>query len=72
MPIHNHYRMMEEENEQLKKHVDNMYGLINQYAKENNIQLAYNDIAERFVESIATYIVESKEDGQNSKEMSRG
>lgn len=52
---------MEEENGQMKNHVDNMYGLINQYAKENNIQLAYNDIAERFVESIATYIVDSEQ-----------
>lgn len=60
MDIHKNYRVMEEENEVMKKHVDKMYDLVNQYAKENGIKLAYNDHAEKFVESIATYIVVSQ------------
>lgn len=57
--IHKNYAAFEENNPEMKKHVDNMYDLVNQYAKENGIKLAYNDIAEVFVEAIATYIVDS-------------
>lgn len=60
MDIHKNYKVMEEENQVVKKYVDEMYDLVNQYAKENGIKLAYNDYAEKFVESIATYIVESQ------------
>lgn len=59
MNIHNNYAEMEENNSDMKNHVDAMYKLIDDYAKENHIKLAYNDDAERFVEAIATYIVES-------------
>jgi len=61
MPIHNHYEQMEENNLEMKRHVDNMYNLINDYAKENGIRLTYDDVAERFVEAIATYIVDSED-----------
>lgn len=57
--IHKNYARFEEQNVEMKKHVDAMYSLVNEYAKENGIKLAYNDIAEIFVEAIATYITES-------------
>lgn len=60
MAIHNHYAVLEEEQPAMKVHVDNMYNLINQYAKENEIPLTYGDYAEDLVEAIATYIVYSK------------
>lgn len=55
--IHKNYTEMTVED---VEHVDQMYKLINEYAKANGIKLAYNDIAEIFVEAIATYIVDSK------------
>lgn len=57
MSIHQNYEAMTEEQ---KKHVDKMYDLVNQYAKENGIKLAYDDTAEVFVEAIATYIKDSE------------
>jgi Skp family chaperone for outer membrane proteins len=60
MSIHNNYAKMEENNPEMKQHIDNMYDLVNNYAKENGISLAYDDRAERFVESLATYTVESE------------
>lgn len=45
----------------MKKHVDNMWQLISDYAKENNVQIAYDDRAENLVGDIATYILESQE-----------
>lgn len=60
MPIHKNYAEFEENNSEMVIHVNNMYKLINQYAKDNGIELAYDDRAEIFVEAIATYIVESK------------
>ncbi len=56
------YDRFEEQNGEMKAHVDNMYKLVNEYAKANSIILAYDDTAERFVEAIATYIVNSKGD----------
>jgi hypothetical protein len=64
--IHKNY--VEISNEMVK-HVDKMYGLINQYAKENGIKLAYDDRAEVLVEALATYIVES---GGNKDENGAG
>jgi transcription initiation factor TFIIIB Brf1 subunit/transcription initiation factor TFIIB len=57
MDIHKNYNAMSVED---KLHVDRMYDLVNKYAKEHGIKLAYNDTAEKFVEAIATYIVESR------------
>lgn len=37
-----------------------MYDLINQYAMEHGITIAYDDKAERLVETIATYIVDRR------------
>lgn len=54
------YDNFEENNQEMKKHVDAMYQLVNNYANKNRIKLAYDDTAERFVEAIATYIVDSK------------
>jgi ferredoxin-thioredoxin reductase catalytic subunit len=56
MGIHKNYVEISDE---MAKHVDKMYGLINQYAKKNGIKLAYDDRAEVLVEALATYIVES-------------
>ena len=61
MNIHKNYAMFEEQDITMKKHVDSIYNLVNDYAIKNDIQLNYNDDAERFVEAIATYIVESRE-----------
>lgn len=55
------YDRIEKENPELKQHIDNMYNLVNDYAKANGIRLAYDDTAERFVEAIAKYIVESED-----------
>lgn len=55
------YDNFEENNQEMKKHVDEMYKLVNNYANKNRITLAYDDTAERFVEAIATYIVNSQE-----------
>jgi hypothetical protein len=54
------YDNFEENNQEMKKHVDEMYKLVNNYANKNRITLAYDDTAERFVEAIATYIVNSQ------------
>jgi hypothetical protein len=59
--IHKNYARFEKQNPEMKKHVDSMYVLVNEYAKANGIKLAYNDIAEIFVEAIATYISDSAE-----------
>lgn len=56
------YDRIEAENPELKKHIDKMYEAVNEYAKENGIQLAYDDRAERFVEGISQYIEESQKD----------
>lgn len=56
------YDEIEETNSELKEHIDNMYKLVNEYANEHDIKLAYDDRAEYFVEAIAKYIVESAED----------
>lgn len=61
MSIHKKYAEMEEKNEQMAQHVDRMFNLISDYAKENNIKLAKDDRAEVLVEAIATYIVDSQE-----------
>lgn len=58
MPIHNNYEKLPNED---RKHVDEMYNLINKYAKENSVPLFYDDRAEVFVEAIATYVLEGKE-----------
>lgn len=58
--IHKNYAKFEESGSEMKAHVDTMYKLINEYAKENGITLAYDDRAEVLVEAIATYIVESE------------
>jgi hypothetical protein len=59
MGIHKNYAYLGENVPELKKDVDTMYNLLNIYAKENGIKLAYDDRAERLVEAIATYLVES-------------
>lgn len=55
--IHKNYNAISDEE---KVHVDRMYDLINKYSKEHGLKLAYNDTAEKFVEAIATYLVDSK------------
>lgn len=60
--IHKNYAEFEENNPEMKEHVDQMYKLINNYAKENGIKLAYDDRAEVLVEAIATYIVNSQKE----------
>lgn len=67
MEIHVNYAKFEEENPTAKNHVDKMYKLVNEYAKENGITLNYGDIAEHFVEAIATYIVDSETHEQKNK-----
>lgn len=44
-----------------KINVDLLYNALNKCAKENGIQLAYDDRAEKFVDAIATYLQESQE-----------
>ncbi|MDY0407079.1 hypothetical protein P5G51_018635 [Virgibacillus sp. 179-BFC.A HS] len=55
------------EKPEMKKHIDNMYDLVSNYAKKNNIHLATNDIAETFVEAIATYISDSENQTKTSE-----
>lgn len=51
-----HDLMTEEE----KEVVDGIYNIVNEYCKDNNIKIAYDDRAENFIESIAEYLEESK------------
>ncbi|WP_156316781.1 hypothetical protein [Bacillus sp. FJAT-22090] len=45
MNIHNNYAEMKKNNLDMKNHVEVMYKLINDYAKEIQIKLSYNDDA---------------------------
>lgn len=58
--VRRNYDLLEENNQELKAHVDKMYNLVNNYANKNRITLAYDDRAELLVEAIATYIVNSQ------------
>jgi hypothetical protein len=55
--VHNNYNKITSEE---KQHIDNMFTRISQYADDEKISLAYDDRAERLIEALATYIVESK------------
>lgn len=60
MAIHDNYEEFEKNHKAMAKHVDNMFNLIYKYGRKHNIPLRGDDRAERVVEAIATYIVESR------------
>ncbi len=57
---HKNYAYFKEDYQEMAKHVDNMFDLISEYAKGHNIPLKMDDRAEKLVEAIATFIVESR------------
>jgi hypothetical protein len=44
-----------------KKIIDEIYNVVNNHCKENEIKIAYDDRAEEFIDAITKYIVESKQ-----------
>jgi hypothetical protein len=45
--------------EQEKSKIDGVYNVVNQYCKDNNIKIAYDDRAENFIGAITEYLVKS-------------
>ena len=58
MTNHNNYNKLSNEE---RKHVDMMFEEIYKYAQKNRVIVKPDDRAEKLVEAIATFLVESKE-----------
>lgn len=57
MSVYKNYTVLDPDT---KKHVDEMFELLNDYSIVHNIPIAYDDRAEVLVEAIATFLIESK------------